>query len=41
MPVLVLGVFSFLLFIAIGVLAITAVISERNHDSNEEPQRKL
>jgi hypothetical protein len=40
MPVLVLGVFSFLLFIAIGVLAISAVMSERTHDSHEEPQGK-
>jgi hypothetical protein len=40
MPVLVLGVFSFLLFIAIGVLGISAVMSERNNDSNQEPQHK-
>jgi hypothetical protein len=41
MPVLVLGVFSFLLFIAMGVLAISAVMSERNHDSREEHQGKV
>ena len=40
MPVLVLGVFSFLLFIAMGVLALSAVISERNNDSPEEHQKK-
>ncbi len=41
MPVLVLGVFSFLLFIAIGVLATSAVMSERNHESHQEPKGKL
>jgi hypothetical protein len=41
MPVLVLGVFSFLLFIAMGVLAMSAVMSERNHDSHEEHRGKL
>lgn len=41
MPVLVLGVVSFLLFVAIGVLAITAVMSERNHDSHEQPPGKV
>ena len=39
MPVLVLGVFSFLLFIVMGVLALSAVISERNNDSREEHQK--
>jgi hypothetical protein len=40
MPVLVLGVFAFLLFIAIGVLGISAVMSERNCDSRQERQGK-
>ncbi|MGE5111122.1 MAG: hypothetical protein ACM3JB_09715 [Acidobacteriaceae bacterium] len=40
MPVLVLGVFFFLLFIAIGVLAVSAVISERNEEAHEEHKGK-
>ncbi len=40
MPVLVLGVFSLLLFIAMIVLALSAVMSERNYESHEEHKGK-
>ncbi len=40
MPVLVLGVLSLLIFIAMGVLALSAVISERANESHEEHKGK-
>jgi hypothetical protein len=40
MPLLVLAVFSFLLFIAMGMLALSAVISEQRKDAHDQPKNK-
>lgn len=40
MPLLVLAVFSFLLFIAMGMLALSAVISEQRQETHDQPKSK-
>ncbi len=40
MPLLALAVFSFLLFIAMGVLALTAVVSEQRKEAHDQPKGK-
>jgi Na+-transporting methylmalonyl-CoA/oxaloacetate decarboxylase gamma subunit len=40
MPLLVLGVFSFLLFLTMGVLAISAVVSEQRKEAHDQPKGK-
>jgi hypothetical protein len=40
MPLLALAVFSFLLFIAMGVLALSAVVSEHRNDTHSHSKEK-
>ena len=40
MPVLALAVFSFLLFLAMGVLALSAVVSEQRKEEHDHPKGK-
>jgi preprotein translocase subunit YajC len=41
MPLLALAVFSFLLFVSMGVLALFAVISEQRKEAHNQPKGKV